>query len=169
MQATINSAFKHKRMTVAMLTIIAAVALFVAGCDRPVLPHSQFIHLPDAGWMHKSPLTFQPVYDDSTRTYDILLVVRHHSSYAYGTLPLAVDIIAADSTVQRQSLGMRLADEHGNWTGGGFGPLYQRKMSVARGVMPSEACRVMVWQAVDSCDCLTGIADIGIICKPSSK
>ena len=152
-----------------MFSIIAAVALFVAGCDRPVLPHSQFIHLSDTGWLRQSPLTFHPVYDDSTRVYNITLAVRYQSSYAFGTLPLAVDVVDADSVARRQLIDMRLADEYGNWSGGGFGSLYQQQVSIAHAVKPSQVSAVVVWHAVDSCQCLKGIADVGIVCEPLDK
>lgn len=151
----------------AMWTVIAAVVFIVTGCDRPVLPHAQFIHLPESGWKYQSPVTFHPVYDDSTRTYDITLAVRHQSNYAFATLPLAVDIVDADSVVHRQLLDMRLADEYGNWSGGGFGTLYQQQTSIARGIKPSEVASVVVWQALDSTHSLKGVVDVGIFCNPS--
>lgn len=161
-----NCPLYRKCMTV--VTVVAAVVLFVASCNRPVIPHAQFIHLTDSGWLRQSPLVFHPVYDDSTRTYDISLALRHQSSYEYGTLPLAVDVVGADSVVHRQSFEVRLADVHGNWSGGGFGSLYQVQLSIACSIKPCDVSYVSVWQTLDSCECLLGISDVGIICKPTN-
>lgn len=153
-----------------MTLVIAAVVLMAVGCERkPVLPHAEFKHLPAVGWQRTSPVSFSPEFDDSTATYDIKLAVRHSNTYAFSNLSLVVDLIAEDSTATRIPVSITLADEFGNWTGGGFGTLYQQSTAVASGVMPSQANRVLVWQVMEPCDTLVGIADVGIITTPCSK
>lgn len=155
------------RMAVAVTVVIAAAMLILAACQRkPVMTHSTFVHLPLSGWQRTMPLTFTPEYDDSARTYELTLAVRHVNSYAYRNLSLVVDVIAVDSTVSRKPLDIRLADEYGNWTGGGFGTLYQDAVCIASVVDPDDARRVVVWQAMQDCDTIFGLADIGLIVKP---
>lgn len=152
---------------VAMTVVVAAAMLMMPSCDRkPVLSHAHFTHLSHDGWQRTLPLTFRPEYDDSTATYDISLAVRHDNSYRFSNLSLVVDIFAADSTVNRQTVDMKLADEYGNWTGGGFGALYQNRMTVAHAVNPEDARAVVVWQAMPGCDTLQGLVNIGIIVTP---
>jgi len=112
------------------------------------------------------PLTFTPAYDDSARVYDLSLAVRHDNAYPYRTLSLVVDAIAADSTVNRQMVDIALADEYGNWTGGGFGALYQQAVTIARGVSPGDVHSVVVWQAMEGCDTLVGLVNVGVIMAP---
>lgn len=150
---------------VAMAVLIAAAILI--SCQRkPVMTHAHFIHLPNSGWTSTTPLTFRPVYDDSTLTYSLSLAVRHESKYRFSNLSLVVDLIAIDSTVNRQTINMSLADEYGNWKGGGFGPLYQDTASIARVVAPEDAKSIVVWQAMDGCDTLGGLVDIGVFVRP---
>lgn len=111
-------------------------------------------------------LEFRPVYDDSTRTHQLILAVRHDNSYKYANLSLVVDIIGNDSVVKRQTLEMRLADEYGNWTGAGFGALYQDKTCIATAIAPDEARSVVVWQAMEGNDTLRGVVNLGIIAQP---
>lgn len=151
---------------VAMAVIIAAV-FFLSSCQpRPSMSHASFCHLPASGWQRSAPLTFYPEYDDSAATYDIVLAIRHDNTYPYSNLSLAVDFIAEDSTVTRQQVEMTLADDYGNWTGGGFGALYQDSRQIASVIDPGDACAVVVWQTMNACDTLRGLVNVGIITSP---
>ena len=114
-------------------------------------------------------MTFVPEYDDSTLTYSLVMAVRHDNSYRYRTLSLIVDLIAADTVVTRRKVNMVLADEFGNWTGGGFGTLYQSKVPVVEAVTPDEARSIVVWQSMGVCDTLRGLVNLGIITTPATK
>lgn len=150
-----------------MTVVVAAAMLIMAACERkPVMTHTQFRHLPSTGWLRTMPLTFTPEFDDSTMTYAIALAVRHDNSYPFCNLCLAVDVCATDSTVSRKRLDVTLADEYGNWTSGGFGSLYQKKVSVATGLKPSDAQSVVVWQVMGGCDTLHGVVDVGVSAIP---
>lgn len=113
------------------------------------------------------PLSFSPVYGDSALTYDLTLAVRHSNSYRYRNLSLVVDVIAADTSVDRKILDISLADEYGNWSSGGFGVLYQATVPLVGDVTPAKANKVVVWQAMADCDTLHGLTDVGIIIRPN--
>ena len=153
---------------VAMTVFVAAAMLIITACTRkPVMAHAQFVNMPSHGWQQDLPLAFTPIYDDSTLTCDVMLTIRHDNSYSYRNLSMAVDIIAADSTVRRQHVNMPLADEYGNWTGGGFGALYQASVFIARDLLPTQASRIVVWQTMADCDTLTGLVNMGLTVFPS--
>ena len=152
---------------VAMTVLIAAAMLIMTCCQRgPVMPHAHFVHLPANGWLQSAPLTFCPEYDDSARTYSLELAVRHGNSYRYSNLSLVVDMIASDSVVTRKTVNIRVADEYGNWRGGGFGPLYQDTVAIASVIDHDDARSVVVWQAMEGCDTLRGLVDVGLITRP---
>ncbi len=152
---------------VTMVMAIVAVLLIAAGCERkPVMAHAQFKHLPPGGWQRVMPLSFQPQYDDSTATFDLSIAVRHDNSYRYSNLSLIVDVIGSDSTIARHPVNIALADEYGNWLGGGFGALYQDAVELVNGINPDQARTVIVWQAMAGCDTLTGLVNLGIIVNP---
>lgn len=150
-----------------MAVLIAAALFVMPACQRkPVMAHARFVHLPAAGWQRSLPLTFMPEYDDSTMTYSLALAVRHDNTYRYRNLSLVVDLIAADSTLDRKMVNLTLADEYGNWKGGGFGALYQDTIGIADGVGPTDARSVVVWQAMQDCDTLCGLTEMGLIVSP---
>ena len=150
-----------------MMVFIAAAMLILASCQRkPVMSHASFVNLPASGWQNSMPLEFHPVYDDSARTHQLILAVRHDNSYKYANLSLVVDIIGTDSVVKRQTVELRLADEYGNWTGAGFGALYQDKTSIATAIAPDQARSVVVWQTMEGNDTLRGVVNLGIIARP---
>lgn len=156
-----------KRIAVALTWVIAAAMLIMPGCQRkPVMSHASFVSMPATGWQQAMPLTFAPEYDDSSRVYRLTLAVRHDNSYPYRNLSLVVDAIAADSTVNRQTVDMTLADEYGNWTGGGFGTLYQKAVTIAHGIRPADVRSVVIWQSAQGCDTLHGLVNVGIITSP---
>ena len=146
---------------------VAAAVLIMPSCQRkPIMSHASFVHLPVSGWQRTLPLTFMPEYDDSAATYDIKLALRHDNAYRYSNLSLVVDLIAADSTVNRQTVDMTLSDAYGNWTGGGFGALYQVQTTIAHGITPESAHSIVVWHAMQGCDTLCGVVNLGIIVSP---
>lgn len=149
-----------------MAMFIAAVVLMTGCRQQPVMAHADFVHIPVDGWLQSASVTLTPVYDDSTTTYNLLLAVRHGNSYKYCNLALVVDIIAADSVVNRQELNLQLADEYGNWTGSGFGAVYIDTVHLAGVFDPVDAKSVIVWQAMRGCDTLNGVTDIGLIARP---
>lgn len=154
-------------IAVTMTMIIAAAVLMLLSCQRkPVLAHSHFVHLPVNGWMRSVPLRFEPEYDDSALTYSLTLAVRHDISYPYRNLSLVVDFFADDSVVTRKAVDLVLADPYGNWTGGGFGTLYQDTVSLAAVIDPLDVRSIVVWQAMSDCDTLVGVVDMGIITRP---
>lgn len=151
-----------------LLLVVVAVVFVMGSCQRkPVMSHSRFIQLPLDGWQRTMPLTFVPEYDDSTGSYDIVLAVRHAGSYRYRNLSLVVDVIAADSTLNRQNIDMTLADEYGNWKGGGFGTLYQMTAPVLAGITPDQARSVVVWQVMNRVDTLRSLESMGLITRPN--
>lgn len=147
--------------------VIAVIVLSAAACQRrPALPTARFAHVPCTGWLSSEPLSFSPEYGDSAASYNLTLAVRHTNSYRYRNLSLVVDVVAADSSVNRKALDLSLADEYGNWSGGGFGALYQATEQIVSSVTPEQARNIVVWQTMEGCDTLHGVLDVGIITTP---
>jgi len=154
----------------AVMTIVIAVIVLLSAMScrqQPSISTAQFVHLPTAGWTASVPLSFSPHYGDSTVAYDLKLAVRHNNGYRYSNLSLVVDIFADDSSRDRKTIDLTLADEYGNWTSGGFGALYQATVPLVTGVSPDKASKVVVWQAMAGCDTLSGLVDMGIIVSPN--
>jgi len=167
----LNPSNKHNgntAITVMTGVFIAVVAILVTGCHKPMPPQSSFVHLPQHGWQQAMPITFDSLCAgiDSTTLVDLSVAIRHDNTYPYRNLALAIDVIACDSSVTRHMVNMALADPYGNWAGGGFGALYQQVQAIAQGIPSSQVRTVVVWQAMQACDTLTGVTDMGITVTP---
>ena len=145
--------------TLCMVWVLTACSL---GSDSM----SQFKTLPAEGWTKSMPIKFTPEYADSSQTYDIALALRHTNDYMYSNLTVAVDMIDSVKNVVRSSVDFKLSDGYGNWQGSGFGALYQSSVVIAQGVKPQEATSIVVWQAMNNCDVIKDIQDLGIIVTP---
>lgn len=142
-----------------MATIIAVC---LGACAPEQIVYSHFETVPGQTWQADLPMRFAPQWADSSARSTLLLTVRHTQLYPYGNLPMVVDLIGDDGTVTRHRVHMAITDGRGNWQGRGFGTLYQCQMPVAHDIGPSQACRVVVWLALDSCNSVTGVSDVGI-------
>ncbi len=113
------------------------------------------------------PIKFTPEYSDSSLTYDVELALRHNNDYQYSNLSLVVDLIDSVKNVTRHDIDFELSDGYGNWRGSGFGALYQSSIVIAQGIKPSQVTSVVVWQAMNNCDVVKNVIDMGVIVKPS--
>lgn len=130
-------------------------------------PKGTFKDVPSSGWNKDLSFSFTPEWTDSTSRYDIVLAVRHTSNYRYRNLSLVVDLIDSTSHVDRRKVNFILADSHGNWTGAGFGSLYQSRVVVAQDVVPENVRSIVVWQAMNNIERVTDVTDVGIIVEQS--
>ena len=112
-------------------------------------------------------LKFTPEYSDSSLTYDIALAVRHNNDYQYSNLSLVVDLIDSVKNVTRHDIDFELSDGYGNWLGSGFGAIYQSSVVIAQGVRPSQVSNIVVWQAMNNCEVVKNVIDLGVIVTPS--
>lgn len=142
---------------------LAACSAILCCCRPDTSTYSHFEHVPGQVWYHDMPMRFAPTWADSAAVRDLWLTVRHTQEYPHGNLPMVVDLIGDSGQVTRHRVRMAVTDGRGNWQGQGFGTLFQCRALVASGVSASQARRVVVWQALDSCDALPGVSDVGIL------
>lgn len=152
---------------VAMVAIMMCVLSCLNACSFGQDKSAHFKTLPDDGWNKGMSIKFTPEYPDSTQTYDIELAVRHNNDYQYSNLSLVVDLIDSVKNVSRSNIDFELSDGYGNWKGSGFGAIYQSSLVIAQGVTPSQVGSIVVWQAMNNCDVVKNLLDIGIIVSPS--
>ncbi len=149
--------------------MLLVVAITIAACTRPEAQSTAMTATPPTnGWHTGTALRFKPHYGDSARRYDLRLDVRHTTSYAYRDLHLLVDIISDSGNVSRRVVNLNVADDYGNWTGSGFGTLYQHSVILANDVPPERASTIAIWQTMDSVKSLTGIDALGVVAVPSN-
>ena len=126
---------------VAVMAVILCAFYCLNGCSFKQDSMAQFKTLPDEGWNKTMPISFEPEYSDSSTTYDIALAIRHNNDYQYSNLSLIVDLI--DSV------------------------MYQSSVVIAQNVTPNQVNTIVVWQAMNNCDVIKNVMDIGIVITPS--
>lgn len=148
---------------------IAALILLICleACSSKQNSYSEFVHLPDVGWLVGYPCYFAPTVDDSLACYDVRLAIRYDKDYLYSGIGLVVDLLSGDSVVNRANVSMRLSDSNGNWLGSGFGSLYQMETLVHAGINLDSINHIVVWQST-GCDTLPGVTEVGITIEPSN-
>lgn len=135
-------------------------------CSSKQNSYSEFVHLPDADWLVDNPCYFTPSVEDSTIRYDIFLAIRYDKNFRYSGVGMVVDLLSADSVVERSKVNMRLSDSNGNWLGSGFGPLYQMETMIHKDMVLESIDNIVVWQTT-GCDTLPGVTEVGVIIEPS--
>ncbi len=153
-----------KKVSYFIVTLILLVCL--EACSSKQNSYSEFVHLPYAGWLVDNPCYFTPVVKDSSVRYDIFLAIRYDKNYRYSGVGMVVDLVSADSIVERTTVNMRLSDSNGNWLGSGFGPMYQMETVVHKDMELESIDNIVVWQAT-GCDTLPGVTEVGIMIEPS--
>ena len=147
-----------------------AVILLVIGlgsCTPEQMPYCEFRDIPSDGWRSTLPMKFEPQLLDSTvQNCTVEIALRHNCDYAYDELNLIVDMIDSTNNVVRKPVRIKVADGYGNWTGCGFGRLYQDKVTVAENVKLSTLHRIVLWPAMKGCEKIENVENIGVIVTP---
>ncbi|MDR0891996.1 MAG: gliding motility lipoprotein GldH [Mediterranea sp.] len=140
-----------------------ALGCLLAACDTPVVYHS-YRSLPSEGWKKSDTLSFRvSVADSLPTTFRLFVEVRNRTEYPYLNLSLLVGQNFSDSTkVVSNRVDFTLATAEGDWTGRGWGSLYQSER-LARSVRTQGAGEYTVTVCSGMKDeQLPGINDIGI-------
>lgn len=124
---------KHKVRWRTLNALIILVVCLLQACHQETLYHT-FCNLPPTGWEQKDTVCFDVATCDSqVISCQLYVEVRNRSNYPYQNLPLAITLMAPDSTVTfHDTLSVQLANEESKWTGKGWGGIYQNSFPVSR-------------------------------------
>lgn len=146
-----------------MMTVIIALA----ACSLTDT-FSYYHKLDGNAWKRQLPLRWHPTLPDSAGTYNVDLAIRHTGAYRYANLAVRLDFLDKGGNVSSRQVVIKLADDEGNWRGSGFGSLYQLRTTVATDVPAGQLATVVAWQAMDSVECLSDVAEVGLFITHSS-
>lgn len=148
-----------------IVTVIVIIQCIMTSCAPTGHSSGSFKALPvGEGWNRSMPLVFEPEYNDSNATYDIVVAIRHTNMFQYSNMPLMVDLLGDSARLtSRVPIEIDVADEYGNWHGTGFGTMYQCKALVAQAMTPAQARKVIVWQAMSDTAMVQGITEVGVL------
>lgn len=99
--------------------LIVIYSLLLVGCQRGVI-YTQFQSIPSHGWEADSALDFDATIADSVTDYELQITLRHTDKYPYQNLWLFVDISNDSSLICTDTIECYLANERGEWLGGGL-------------------------------------------------
>lgn len=107
------------------LTLTCA-AMMCACSPKGDLFHDSIL-IPANGWLQNDSLKWEiPVTTPNDSRYDILLELRNENWYPYENIGLELTMISPDSIVKnRDTVVYHIANDKGQWTGAGWGSLYQ--------------------------------------------
>ena len=89
------------------------------GCNPDVIV-DQYHSLPESGWHYKNSVTdtFLP---KTNYHHQLYANVRINGDYGYSNLFARLTIIAPDSSITKEILNLKLAENSGKWLGSGIG------------------------------------------------
>ena len=145
-----------------ILLMLITIMLLCCSCGNRTV-YTEFYSLSTEGWHQDSAMTYTVAIDDSTASYDLLLVVRHTTQYPYQNLWLFVDEYMGNMLVHQDTIEAMMADDYGRWLGSGVNryelPLLydaQRRFNY------SGEYTFRVQQGMRT-DWLKGITDVGLV------
>ncbi len=144
-----------------LFIILLAGTVFSACSPGTLVKESQDVQ--DGVWTYADSLQFQVAIEDTSRLYDISLLVKHDKSYAYQNLYVKVHTRFPSGKILSPSVSLEVADKSGQWLGKGSGktcrveiPIQQNAYFEEKGVYTFTLEQYM---RVDS---LPGIRSIGL-------
>jgi gliding motility-associated lipoprotein GldH len=104
------------------LVIINALLLMICSCD-PQMVYDNYQKTEGGNWSWADKKTFKVKMEDSLRQFNILINIRHTTRYPKSNLFIFITITGPDGNSMRDTVELRVADEHGRWSGYGFGDI----------------------------------------------
>ncbi len=141
-----------KSLSQYLVIILISVSL-ISCVDNTVF--SEYRTMPLSGWDADSVLAFSVSVPDTVSTYDIIVDVRHTTSYPYQNMWLFVN---------SDTIDFYLANQRGEWLGNGRGELREMPVLYKQNITfpTSDTCRFVIRQGMRNKN-LKGIRDIGLI------
>jgi gliding motility-associated lipoprotein GldH len=102
---------------------LIAVFFFLTACDKGKIYH-KFVAIPGNKWNAKNIIHFDVPVSDTLSSYNVYILVRNNSNYAYSNLYLFVTTTSPMGYTLRDTLELILADQRGKWTGKGAADIF---------------------------------------------
>lgn len=156
---------KYKASSIVLFLIVASL---LVGCNNDdALPvYSCYVDIDPAGWNRLDNVEFEIMHRDSTpivgNGYDIMLNVRHTSSYRYRNLALAIETVDVEGVQTVDTISIPISNSAGKWEGRGSYGIYETSTILKKDVSIPEGYTISVSPAMNE-NPLTGIVNTGII------
>ena len=141
--------------------LLALTSLMLVACQHNVV-YTDFCTLPNNGWEADSTVCFQPTIEDTAADYQFQLILRHTDAYQYQNLWMFLEVKNDSAILSQDTIECYLADDRGNWLGGGVSVHELPLMFDAAYHFPhSGQYQITIQQGMRS-ENLEGIKEIGV-------
>ncbi len=112
------------------LILLVCAVLFI-GCDAiGVFEKTNFFT--SHHWKSKQPLKYEFTITDTTKLYQIFVIIRHEDAYRYNNIWVKLTTQAPNDTAKSQLLNLRLADNKKGWLGTGIDDIFDHRIRITR-------------------------------------
>lgn len=146
--------------------LLLGVLFLLSSCNENAVfnAHKTFS---SEGWEMYNTQQFD-VEIEKTTHYNIDIFLRHDNQYKYRNIWLFIDHINPDSTTTTDTINITLADEFGNWVGGGTGSSHQAEENYLHlHTLDSGTHHIKITQGMREYK-LKGINNIGVRITPAT-
>ncbi len=112
---------------------MVVVAVFLFSCNSQIV-YSKYQTFKNGEWESKNKAVFDLEITDTQTLNNISLMVRHGDEYPYSNLFLFVSTHYPDGKILTDTMEVMMANEKGEWQGGGVGNLYDFKVPIKKNV-----------------------------------
>lgn len=116
----------------AYIALMASVALFMVSCTGGHT-YNDCHNVDESGWNKDSIVTFTPAITDTITKFDILVTVRHTSSYQYQNFWMFVNVTSPEGLVAKDTIECYLADNRGRFLGSGIS-VYEMPVLISQNI-----------------------------------
>lgn len=113
--------------------LFLALGLFLSSCNNNIV-YSKYHIIPDSKWTAENKAIFDLEITDTQTLNNVSLMLRHADDYPYSNLYLFVKTVYPDGKQLIDTMEVILANEKGEWYGGGVGDLYDLKIPIKKNV-----------------------------------
>ena len=96
--------------------LLAFFALFLFACGNDFI-FEKTIKIPEASWSYENELPFEFEVTDTTKTYQILLEVKHAGDFGFQNCYVQITTKFPSGEEKKQPVSLELAAQSGIWTG----------------------------------------------------
>ena len=107
---------------------IILILLTLISCDSNRL-YDKNISIDDSVWGLSQTPTFEYANSDTLSKVNMLINVRHSSTYPFSNLWLFVNTISPNGTPMQDTIECVLAEKNGQWLGSGLGDIFDIQCS----------------------------------------
>jgi len=152
-----------KKFVCLMLPVLAI------GCNTNTL-FEEFAEIPEATWSydHQAVLDFEIA--DTTKRYDLYMLVRHRTTYPYMNFWVNTLTTYPDGTTREQKVDLPMADKNGQWYGSGFGNVKTNEVIIqSNAIMPQKGAYTLDISQLMRYEPVLDVMDIGLRIEESSE